>query len=43
MNFSRPTYIHIQEYLTQFEKTNLMDTWCCFELQAKTSDQPINY
>ena len=30
-------------YVTQFEKTDLMATWCCFELRAKTRDQPINY
>ena len=31
------------QYVTQFEKTDLMATRCCFELRAKTRDQPINY
>ena len=30
-------------HVTQFEKTDLMATRCCFELRAKTRDQPINY
>ena len=31
------------EIVTQFEKTDLIATRCCFELRAKTCDQPIIY